>query len=60
MTAGGESTCNGHTQLTQGIGLYKRIVACVVGMMKMGNIVSRAGIEPISLASGPVCYHYTM
>ena len=29
---------------------------CVMGVMKIGNIVPRVGIEPTSLAFGPVCY----
>ena len=32
----------------------------VVAVKKMGNTVPRVGLEPTSLASGPVCYHYTM
>ena len=31
----------------------------VVGVLKMGNIVLKAGIKPTSLAFRPMCYHDT-
>ena len=42
--------------------LYRIMIttSCVMGVMKMGNIVPRMTLEPTSLAFQPVYYHYTM
>ena len=42
--------------------LYRIMITatCVVGDMKMGNIVPKAGIKHTNLSFRPVCYHYPM